>query len=170
MSHISILLLTCHNKESDTEPEGVGILESFFYAGIANSSLTVNSTSTPHKLKLIYLQHNFLLARSQNTLAVTSKPSYMRSVVEENLEWSYLIRGNILRFPGIIVKYHTFANLQKHMTHSQGFFPGCWKEPNQVKDLEAKNTSGNTLCHSLCQSFFSQEYPVIYWQGLPYIH
>lgn len=96
MSHISILLLTCHNKESDTEPEGVGILESFFYAGIANSSLTVNSTSTPHKLKLIYLQHNFLLARSQNTLAVTSKPSYMRSVVEENLEWSYLIRGNIL--------------------------------------------------------------------------
>lgn len=59
-----------------TQLEGASILKNFFCAGITNNNLTVNSRSTPHKLKLMYLQHSYLLAGSKKMSAAASKPHY----------------------------------------------------------------------------------------------
>ena len=115
MSHISVLPFTLLKQWVRLTAWGISNLESFLSAGIASDNLTVNSWSTPHKVKLCTSNKISSYLDTKKLFAAVSKPPYIRSVNEEKSESSYLIMWNSLWLPGIILKYYTFDNLQKHI-------------------------------------------------------
>lgn len=89
VSPILILPFTCHTMD-DSHPGVISIPETFLHACKVNNNLTVNPASISHKSKLMFPQHNFLLARSP-TPQISAKLPTMKSVMEGKLEWSYSI-------------------------------------------------------------------------------
>lgn len=146
VSPILILPFTCHTMD-DSCPEVISIPETFLHACKVNNNLTMNPTSIFHKSKLMFPQHNFLLARSPRP-QISAKLLTMKSVMEWKLEWSYSIAIEMSSFCKLTKTYMWLrAHTARH--HFQGVRRSLTKWRTQKLTMHLL-TLRATSCVSVC--------------------